>query len=126
MHLYQSAMGSLAQRFQAKGGERGLNGVGMAAGCAQPPGRALKCVQPGLAQLLSLILQPVVIPVGQQVADQVGQIHRVQVNGLRGPRVGELAREYGQVADIYLDIGTELEKRRSGGDHALAGLIDPP
>ena len=120
-------MGGLTQRFQANRGECGLDGVGVTAGCAQFPGKALQRVQPGLAQPFSLVLQPVVIPVRQEIADQVGQVHRIQVNGLgRGSRLGEPARECDQITHINLDVGVEPEKRWGGGDHLLAGLVDPP
>jgi hypothetical protein len=123
----KSAMGGLSQWFEPKRSERSLYGVGMTAALAQSPGEALKCVEPRLAQSFPFILQPVVVPVRQQVADQVCQGHRVQVNGLRGgPRLAKTARERHHIVDVNLDGGIEPQERRRRSDHLLARLIHPP
>ena len=66
-------MRSLAQWFQANRSKCGLDAVGMTAGCAQSPGKTFQCMQPCLAQRFSRVLHPVVIPVREQIANQVGQ-----------------------------------------------------
>jgi hypothetical protein len=107
----KSVMGGLAQWFEAKRSQCSLYGVGMTARLAQSPGEALKCVEPCLAQSFSFILQPVFIPVREQVADQVCQGHRVQVNGRRGgPRLAKTARECRHIADVNLDVSIELQE----------------
>ena len=66
-------MGGLAQWFEPKRSDCSLYGVSMTAALAQSPGEALKCVEPCLAQSFSFILQPVFVPVREQVADQVAK-----------------------------------------------------
>jgi len=61
-----------------------------------------------LAQSFSLVLQPIVVPLRQQVAGQVGQRYRIQVNGFgSGPYLVEPTREFGQIAYINFDAGIE-------------------
>ena len=120
-------MGGLTQWFQADRGERGLDGVGVTAGCTQSPGQALKCVQPYLAQPFSLVLHPVVIPVRQQVPDQVGQTYRIQVNSFGGgPRLVEAACECNQIADINFDAVIEPEEAMGLRRSPARWMVDPP
>jgi hypothetical protein len=64
-------------------------------------------VEPCLPQDLALVLKPVVVPVGQQIADEVGQVHRVQIDGVC---LVEATRERREVPDINLDVGIEPEQ----------------
>jgi hypothetical protein len=60
-------------------------------------------------------LEPVVVPVGQEVAYQISQTHRIQVSRSgQVLRLGEPAGERDQVAHVDLDAGIEREQGRSG------------
>ena len=127
MDLDESVMGSLAQWFQTDRGQCGLDGVGVMAGCAQSPGKTLQCMQPRLAQRFSRVLHPVVIPVRQQIASQVGQAQRIQLNGFgRGPRPVEPAGEGGHIMHINFDAVIQPKESWGGSDYPLFGLVDPP
>ena len=105
-------MGGLTQRFQANRGERGLNRVSVTARRTQQPGQVFKCVQPGLAKPFPFFQQPVVIPVGQQVADQAGQRYRIQVRWvMRAPLLVEATRECDQITNINIGVDTDPEER---------------
>jgi hypothetical protein len=125
--LDESAVGGLSQWFHANRGEGGLDGVGMAAACTQSSGQALQCVQPCLTHPFSLVLQPVVVPVGQQIPDQIGQTYGIQIDSFGcGLRLAEAVGKCNQIADINIDAGIESEDRWGSNDHLPAGLANPP
>jgi hypothetical protein len=127
VHFDEGTVSALPQRFHADGGQGGLDGVAVAARRTQSPGQAFQRMQPHLAQSLTLVLHPVVVPVRQKFAGQVGHLERTQVSAHRWrPDSGELTGERDQLTHVDLDVVIEAQGGRGGRDHLLTGLVDPP
>ena len=114
-------MGALPQRFQANCGQCGLDGIGMTTRCTELPREALQCMQSCLAQPFTLVLEPVVTPVRQELTDEVSHVHRIQVDNFGRSRcLSQPLRERDEVMHINLNVVIKPQEGRGGDDYLLA------
>jgi hypothetical protein len=114
-------MGALPQRFRANCGQCGLDGIGMTARCTELPRKALQCMQSCLAQPFTLVLEPVVTPVRQELTDEVSHVHRIQVTNFGHSRcLSQTLRERDEVMHINLNVVIKPQEGRGGDDYLLA------
>src|SRR5437016_1706291 len=114
VHPDQRAVGALPQRIGPDRGEPRLDRLPVAAGLGEPIGERLEGVRAKLAQPLALLLDPLVVPVRQEVALERPALDRELLG--EGLRIEQAPRRRDERPHVDDDLPAQAHVRRRGLD----------